>query len=277
MAGDWIKLRKKLLRDGRVINMSRKCHATRVTIIGALVTLWCLADEYAEESGLLPGYSTDDIDREVDVLEFCAALPTDWMEVKEDGSIILPNYQEHNGVTAKNRALAASRKQRSRSGQLGHADVQKVSRKQRDKSVTREEKRREENNTPPNPPEGEPSGSALRNTDSIPGNLYTTEFLAAWHRWKQHNAQRGRALAPLTVNAQLQQLSEWGQELAIAAINNSITSNWLKLVPPEPKSERPQPAMTDEQRAEKVRAERAAFRASKGLPADGEKLFKPTE
>ena len=67
------------------------------------------------------------------------------------------------------------------------------------------------------------------------------------------------------------------RDTAIAAINNSITSNWLKLVPPEPKSERPQPAMTDEQRAEKVRAERAAFRASKGLPADGEKLFKPTE
>lgn len=146
MADDWIKFRKKLPRDPRVLVASRKCHATRVTICGALVALWCLADDYAEDSGLLPGYTSEDIDREVELPGFCLSLPPDWFELR-DGSVYLPNYQEHNGRTARQRAQATGRKQRQRGRE-------NESRAQRDESVTREEKNREEEKNPPNPPSG---------------------------------------------------------------------------------------------------------------------------
>ena len=91
MAGEWIKFRKSLVRDGRVRIMSRKCHAKTVTVIGALVTLWTLADEYADEDGVLFGYTADDLDAEVDVEGFAAALPAEWLDVTGE-FLKLANY-----------------------------------------------------------------------------------------------------------------------------------------------------------------------------------------
>jgi hypothetical protein len=53
----------------------------------------------------------------------------------ENGEISFPNFERHNGETAKERALASKRQKKKRS------------RADRDKSVTREEKRREELST----------------------------------------------------------------------------------------------------------------------------------
>jgi hypothetical protein len=113
MAGDWIKFRKALIRDGRVLEVARKCNATRVTTIGALVTLWCLGDEYCEENGTIPGYTADDLNMEIGVCGFVEALPPDWFAVV-DGLPQLPAYQQHNGETAKQRACNARRVTRYR-------------------------------------------------------------------------------------------------------------------------------------------------------------------
>jgi len=132
----WIKFRKKLLRDGRVLQMSRKCPASRVTLIGALVTLWCLADDYADESGLLVGYTPEDLDREVGVDGFTEALPLDWCEIR-DGEVYLPNFHDHNGFAAKKRSQETARKRKQRAKDRD-APQEGVSRSVRDKSVTRQ-------------------------------------------------------------------------------------------------------------------------------------------
>ena len=137
MASDWIKFRRGLVRDGRIRIVSRKCHAESVTIIGALVTLWCLADEFADANGVMFGFTPDDIDKECGVEGFCAALPEDWINL--DGEyVLLPDYQEHNGSTGKNRAQSNKRKSKSRSRSDRDTSVTKIG--------TREEKRREEKN-----------------------------------------------------------------------------------------------------------------------------------
>ena len=142
MAGDWIKFRKKLCRDGRVISTARKCNASSVTVIGALVTLWCLADEYCEENGTLPGYTKDDLEREIGVPGFIDALPNDWFSLVGE-TPQLPNYQEHNGDTAKKRMCNAKRVTRHRKG-CNAASVTKALPEKR-----REEKRRGESPKPP--------------------------------------------------------------------------------------------------------------------------------
>ncbi len=135
MAGDWIKFRRSLIKDGRVRVASRKCHANTVTVLGGIVTLWCLGDEQADENGELYGYTTDDINSEIGIDGFCESLPSDWIDVSGDW-VILPNYQQHNGTSAKNRAQAKDR-------QTAKRKREKVSRTERDGSVTREEKRRD--------------------------------------------------------------------------------------------------------------------------------------
>ena len=124
MADDWIKFRKKLWRDGRVVTLSRKCRAARATVIGGLVALWSLADDFADAQGVLQGYTALDLDAEIGIENFCACLPPDWY-TEVEGLPQLPRYHEHNGTTAKARALNSRR--------------QNLSRSARDKSATRGE------------------------------------------------------------------------------------------------------------------------------------------
>lgn len=139
-ATDWIKVRTVLPTDGRLRIASRKCHALPVTVFGAIVTLWCLADSHANENGELIGYTIEDIDAYVGVPGFCAALPSDWIDTSGD-FVKLPDYQEHNGTTAKTRAQDSKRQKR-------HREVTVASRSDRDKKRTREEKRREDIKAP---------------------------------------------------------------------------------------------------------------------------------
>jgi len=116
MADDWIKFRIKLWHDPRVRFLSRKCPASTGQVVGALVRLWSLADQFAHEengAGVLRGYTPDDINDEVGIPNFVQSLPADWCEIRGD-ALYLPQYQEHNGTTAKSRAGDAKRKRASR-------------------------------------------------------------------------------------------------------------------------------------------------------------------
>lgn len=135
-ASDWIKVRTVLPTDGRLRIASRKCHVLPVTVFGALVTLWCLADAHAAENGELVGYTADDVDALVGVPGFCSALPADWIDLSGE-FVKLPNYQEHNGTTGKTRAQDAKRQKR-------HRSTTEVSRDERDEKRTRGEEIREE-------------------------------------------------------------------------------------------------------------------------------------
>ena len=182
MAGEWIKFRKSLVRDGRVRIVSRNCHAKTVTVIGALVTLWTLADDYADEDGVLLGYTAEDLDAEVDVPGFAEALPAEWLDTTGE-FLKLPDYQQHNGTTAKARAQAADRKRRERSRNAA-TSVAKPSRGNRDKTATREEKNKNREELKPpyiapatigegNPPEDQPTEPEVFDPSSSPLNLFT--------------------------------------------------------------------------------------------------------
>lgn len=116
MANDWIKFRCKLWDDPRVRKMSRECPAPRGQVIGALVRFWSLADQYAatkDGGATLEGLTPEDVNAEVELENFVESLPECWCRVV-DGKLYLPEYQEHNGQTAKTRAADAKRKQASR-------------------------------------------------------------------------------------------------------------------------------------------------------------------
>jgi hypothetical protein len=113
MSIEWIKFRKSLLRDGRVLYAKRRCNASSVTVIGGLVTLWSIADDFADENGLLFGYTKEDINRQIGIENFCESLPEDWIDLSGE-FVKIPNYQEHNGATAKKRAVTQKRVQKHR-------------------------------------------------------------------------------------------------------------------------------------------------------------------
>lgn len=142
MAGTWIKMMTNLHDSHKVRRLARLTHSDRFSVVGRLHRVWAWADEHTTE-GVFTG-SEQDIDDIAELDGFAdAMIQVGWLAVDGD-TITFPDFGEHNGETAKQRAQAAKRAARRR----GNAPIAQKSRKERDASVTksapREEKRRED-------------------------------------------------------------------------------------------------------------------------------------
>lgn len=125
MAGDWIKMRSNLWDDPRV---ARLCDATdegEAAVIGALYWLWSAGDQHTTD-GFMPGLSLRQIDRKTGIAGIGSALADiGWIELVDDGVIIV-RFGEHNGSSAKKRAMTARRVANHKDRNKGNAgDVTK--------------------------------------------------------------------------------------------------------------------------------------------------------
>lgn len=145
MAGDWIKMRTDLFTHPKVVRMASALKADGrpdvIRVVGGLMSVWCLFDAHSVD-GILEGYTSELIDDHLRWDGFAAAMvAVGWLAPAADGaSMLLPEFDTHNGQSAKRRAQDADRKREDR----------KTSASEADKKRTREEKRREEK-YPPTP------------------------------------------------------------------------------------------------------------------------------
>jgi hypothetical protein len=157
MSTDWIKMRVDLRTHPKVVRMASALKADKLRVIGGLFAVWAIFDAHSVD-GALEGYTLAAVDEELGWRGFGASMQAiGWLVDDEDG-LIAPRFGDHNGASAKRRALDNDRKKSSRSadptangswnkdGQMSACDA--------DRSRTREEKRREEKEIPPKPPEG---------------------------------------------------------------------------------------------------------------------------
>lgn len=146
MAGDWIKMRKSLPADPRVVRISSALKADRLRTIGGLMSAWCLLDEQTED-GKLEGYTPEIFDEIIGFPGLARAMASvGWMDIG-DGFIAAPRFDEHNGQSAKRRAQDSFRKMSARKADKSPNE------KRTDCGL---EKRREEKSIlPPNPLKGE--------------------------------------------------------------------------------------------------------------------------
>lgn len=129
MAGDWIKVQHVTADKPEVYAMAALLGVTPEDVLGRLIRVWVWADQQS-----LNGHALSVTDVTLDAVSrrdgFATAMrKVGWLH-GENGSVSFPNFDRHNGQTSKKRALATERK------------VTQRSRSERDKSVTREEKRR---------------------------------------------------------------------------------------------------------------------------------------
>jgi hypothetical protein len=137
MAGDWIKIRIDLPDDPKVFQMSEELSLECRTLVGHLCEFWGWMDKHTVDGRGLK-LSDSIIDRKVGVDGFSQALRNvEWL-TGENGSLELPNFLRHNGLSAKARALEAEAKRLRRLDK----SVGQVSDKKAPKSQTREEKNR---------------------------------------------------------------------------------------------------------------------------------------
>jgi hypothetical protein len=106
---NWIKVRTHLISHPHVVRIASALCLPSVHVFGALVHLWSVADSHAD-GDLLRNMTPAALDRLTETPGLTAELATvGWIIVREDG-MQLVNYQEHNGASAKRRALEAKRK-----------------------------------------------------------------------------------------------------------------------------------------------------------------------
>ena len=226
MAGDWIKMRSNLRSHPKVVRIASALKADKLRVVGGLHAVWCLFDEHSED-GRLVGYTPDTLDGEVGFPGFAdQMIVVGWLESDGTDGLSLPQFDTHNGASAKRRAQEADRKRAERAAsKSGPEDGDDASASDADKKRTREEKRRGDKK-PPKAPQG-----ALEIPDWIPAEQWG-EFVAM----RRAKGQK----APFTVGAvkgivtKLDALRDEGHDL-MAVLQQSVVNGWSDVFPPKGK------------------------------------------
>lgn len=174
MAGDWIKMRTDLDEDPSVIGIALATGLEEDVVVGKLWKLWKWANQQTRDGNAV-GVSEKWVDRYLRVDGFSAAMAKfGWLVVSEDG-INFPNFDRHNGKSAKERALTAKRVARhaakNTNGDLTVAPLPREE-KRRDNTAAEKPPRANrsgkartppENGTAPTPPDTPPAKERPRN------------------------------------------------------------------------------------------------------------------
>jgi hypothetical protein len=78
--------------------------------------LWIFADSHARQDNTLD-MSVDELNQWIGIDGFCELMPADWLIIRDEHTVELPDYQEHNGVEARKKALTQKRVAKHRSNE----------------------------------------------------------------------------------------------------------------------------------------------------------------
>ena len=232
MAGDWIKIRTELISGLDVIAIGVATGLDEYQVVGRLVKLWGWANHNTSD-GHLRKMTPELLDRHVSHQGFASALMDVGWLVQSGEGVTIPNWQKHNGSGAKARAESAARQaaSRSRHGRVTKSCDRSVTpvTDSCDKSVTREEKRREEKKREePKPKTGAAPPLVL------PAVLDTPEFRAAWLDYEANRKEAGHAkLTTRGREAKFKDLADWGHDVAVQSIRESIANGWQGIFKPK--------------------------------------------
>jgi hypothetical protein len=108
MAGDWIKFETATLDKPEVWAIATELNIDPDAVVGKLLRVWAWFDTHSED-GNAPIVTSALLDRNCCVTGFVEAMVNCGWMVKKDGMLSLPNFERHNGQTAKSRILTAKR------------------------------------------------------------------------------------------------------------------------------------------------------------------------
>lgn len=214
MAGDWIKMRADLHTHPKVVRIASALKADRLRVIGGLHAVWCLFDAHSED-GSLSGYTPQAVDELIGFDGFADAMcAVKWLEVDADG-VTLPEFDEHNGQSAKRRATETQRKRREReeAAEAGR----NPSASDADKKRSREEKRREEKE----------EAQAPSLPDWIPADAWAG-YLDMRKKIKKVPTERALKLVVKSLDA----MRAKGLDIAVV-LDNSTRNSWVDVYEPK--------------------------------------------
>lgn len=160
MAGDWIKMRNDLQSHPKVVRILSATKSDKFRVIGGLHAVWSVFDTHSVD-GVLDGYTPEALDHIIGWPGFAdAMISVKWLAFESPETLILPEFDEHNGKSGKRRAEDQKRKREERKCPQ---DVRKESEDNADNLRTESgpEKRREDSK--PTTPNGVVVGNDVAN------------------------------------------------------------------------------------------------------------------
>lgn len=176
MPANWIKIETHLPSKPEVLKLSRVVGQNRYEVSGRLMVVWAWFDQITA-SGQLCGVSLADIDEIAGCQGFAAAmLQVGWL-AGEDGAMQVPNWERHNGNSAKARALEAEAKRLRRMSDNVSDNCQTISRDNVRPEESRGEKTRvEESKSLVDPIDREKPQPVKQSARSSPSTDSTKDF-----------------------------------------------------------------------------------------------------
>lgn len=116
MAGDWIKVRVRLVDDPAVLAISTRFGMLPETVVGYLIRAWSWATDQLVD-GHASGVTLAHFDRVVGLPNFGESLvQVGWLKATKSG-LIFPKWDRHLSQGSKARALATNRQSHKRHGE----------------------------------------------------------------------------------------------------------------------------------------------------------------
>jgi hypothetical protein len=226
MAGQWIKFDSSTPDKPEVLRAARILGVDRDLVVGKLLKLWAWFDSNSTD-GNVDGVVDADVDAVVGMSGFCAALKSvGWYESDEAAErASIPNFDRHNGETAKRRAEKNARQARWR----GKSDVDQsgthtdrhvdegASTRASTTASTREDKSREDKKEKK---KKEPAAAPPPGLDP-----------ESWLRWSQYRREIGKPIKPASIPAAQTQMAAMGARQR-EAVEQSIANGWQGLFAP---------------------------------------------
>ena len=148
-------MRINLRTHPKVVRISSACHVDTLTTVGALHAVWSLFDTHSVD-GVLDGYTLDALDANLNLKGFASAMErVKWLvQLPDHQGLSLPEFDTHNGQSAKRRAENTAGRKASRTSAECPQNV-------RTKPGT-EREREKKNQEPKSIPVGKPEGADSR-------------------------------------------------------------------------------------------------------------------
>lgn len=225
MAGEWIKFECATADKPEVLRAARKLGVDKDLVVGKLMRLWGWFDQNSVD-GVVDGVVSTDVDALVKLDGFADVMKSvGWLDFDDDlEQVRLPNFDAHNGETAKKRALKNKRQTKWRQNKDHCVDDAAST-----CASTREEKRREENiNTPPDPPSrGRAKPKFIAKSMPLPDGINAN----AWVEWCEFRSSKRKPVSEKAAHQQLAMLAKHSLADQAQIVNQSITSDYQGLFP----------------------------------------------
>jgi hypothetical protein len=237
MAGDWIKFEISTSEKPEVWAMAQALGIDADAVVGKLLRVWAWFDQQTPDGnaasvtsalpsryqGVTSGVTKALLDRRVSVTGFCdAMISVGWM-IESEGVVSLPNFDRHNGKTAKTRGLTAKRVASHKAKSNAGSVTSSVS-----DALPREEKRREEKSNH----YVSLSLLGIKHFEFLSENTVCPEWLAPeFCRWLAFRFSRDAVkVDEILQETWIKRLIERGKEKSLADIDFSISKQAKNLL-----------------------------------------------